>query len=98
MDQSANTCSLSERQWDLLRLIARGLASQAEGAIWWVQLPHDLSQPVWQGIEDAALRDEIQALTTLADIDAFERCALLSNPQAGRYELFAQRVIELAGE
>ncbi|HML24719.1 MAG TPA: hypothetical protein PKD09_23900 [Aggregatilinea sp.] len=95
MDQSANTCSLSERQWDLLRAIARGLAGQEGAATWWIQVAHDLGGPVWQGIDDAALRDEIQALTTLADIDAFERYALLSNPQAGRYELFAQRVIEL---
>lgn len=88
-------CSLSEHQKDLLRAVVSGLKLQEAASIWWIQITHDTALPRWQGVADDALRAELQARTTLADVDAFERCGLLSNPEAGRYELFAQRAIDL---
>jgi hypothetical protein len=88
-------CKLSDRQKDLLRLIARGLGQRQSPDQWWMRITHDNGMPVWQNVEDESLRLELQAQTELSDLVAFEKCGLIENPQAGTYYLVERVLMDL---
>lgn len=87
-------CKLSDRQRDLLRLIVQGMQQLDGPVVWWIRMAHDHSIPQWQNVEDAALREQLQADTLLGDVAMFERCGFIVNAQPGRYDLVASKIVE----
>lgn len=87
-------CKLSEHQRDLLRLVAQGLRDRPGPVQWWLRIGHDHGIPVWQNVEDDDLRDQLQQRIVLGDIAMFECCGFITNPQPGRYNIVARRIIE----
>jgi hypothetical protein len=90
-------CKLSDRQRDLLRLIANGLkACPPEHGQWWIRMTHDHGHPAWQNVDDSDLMEQLQARTELGDLVMFEKCGFIENPEPGRYFLIEQRIIDAA--
>jgi hypothetical protein len=90
-------CKLSDRQRDLLRLIADGLkACPPEHDQWWIRMAHDHSLPAWQNVADSDLMQRLQACTELGDLVMFEKCGFIENPEPGRYFLVEQRIMDAA--
>lgn len=87
-------CKLSDRQRDLLRLIAQGLKAHQEPVVWWIRITHDHGQPQWQNVADDDLRAQLQSEMLLGDVTMFEACGFITNTQPGRYDLAEQRIFD----
>ncbi len=87
-------CKLSDRQRDLLRVIAQGLKARLEPVVWWIRITHDHGNLEWQNVASDDLRAQLQAEMLLGDVTMFESCGFITNTQPGRYDLDEQRIFD----
>jgi hypothetical protein len=92
-------CKLSDRQRDLLRMIADGLKARPPDGNrnrrqWWIRMAHDHGLPTWQDVTDPDVRQQLQDCTELGDLVMFEKCGFIENAEPGRYFLIEARILD----